>query len=132
MTDADMPIVCNGFKDASSSKWPCWLKNSVADDSRVEKATELDLVLKYADKVGVRPQIGMRIKLAARVRDVGNFFRRLSFQIWTYGQRDFAVFEKLRKRDMSDCLSFSISTWEAKSLTFAFERSHYRGCKSLL
>ena len=32
----------------------------------VEKFTELDLVLRYAEKVGVRPQIGMRVKLAAR------------------------------------------------------------------
>ena len=32
----------------------------------VEKYTELALILKYAEKVGVRPQIGMRIKLAAR------------------------------------------------------------------
>ena len=32
----------------------------------VEKYTELELILKYAEKVGVRPQIGMRVKLAAR------------------------------------------------------------------
>ena len=32
----------------------------------VEKYTELDLILKYAEKVGVRPQIGMRVKLASR------------------------------------------------------------------
>ena len=32
----------------------------------VEKYTELGLILKYAEKVGVRPQIGMRVKLAAR------------------------------------------------------------------
>ena len=32
----------------------------------VEKYTELGLILQYAKKVGVRPQIGMRVKLAAR------------------------------------------------------------------
>ncbi len=32
----------------------------------VEKYTELELVLEYAEKVGVRPNIGMRVKLAAR------------------------------------------------------------------
>ena len=32
----------------------------------VEKYTELDLILEYAEKVGVRPRIGMRVKLAAR------------------------------------------------------------------
>jgi len=29
----------------------------------VEKYTELDLILEYAEKVGVRPKIGMRVKL---------------------------------------------------------------------
>ena len=32
----------------------------------VEKYTELDLILKYAEKVGVRPDIGIRVKLASR------------------------------------------------------------------
>ena len=32
----------------------------------VEKYTELGLILEYARKVGVRPQIGMRVKLASR------------------------------------------------------------------
>ncbi len=32
----------------------------------VEKFTELELIVKYAEKVGVRPQIGVRVKLAAR------------------------------------------------------------------
>ena len=32
----------------------------------VEKFTELELILDYAEKLGVRPQIGMRVKLAAR------------------------------------------------------------------
>ena len=32
----------------------------------VEKYTELELILEYCEKVGVRPQIGMRVKLAAR------------------------------------------------------------------
>jgi len=32
----------------------------------VEKYTELGLILEYARKVGVRPNIGMRVKLAAR------------------------------------------------------------------
>ena len=38
----------------------------------VEKYTELDLILKYAEKVGVRPQIGMRVKLAARGPGAGS------------------------------------------------------------
>jgi arginine decarboxylase len=32
----------------------------------VEKFTELDLILKHARKIGVKPQIGIRIKLASR------------------------------------------------------------------
>jgi len=32
----------------------------------VEKYTELHLILKYAARVGVRPRIGLRVKLASR------------------------------------------------------------------
>ncbi len=32
----------------------------------VERFSELHLILEYAEKLGVRPRLGMRIKLAAR------------------------------------------------------------------
>ena len=67
MTDADTPIICNGFKDAEFIEM-AMLAQKIGRNviPVVEKYTELALILKYAEKVGVRPQIGMRIKLAAR------------------------------------------------------------------
>ncbi len=32
----------------------------------VEKYTELELILQYSERVGVRPLIGLRVKLASR------------------------------------------------------------------
>ncbi|HYR91180.1 MAG TPA: biosynthetic arginine decarboxylase [Terriglobia bacterium] len=63
----DTPIICNGFKDAEFIEM-AMLGQKIGRQviPVVEKYTELGLILKYAEKVGVRPQIGMRVKLAAR------------------------------------------------------------------
>ena len=63
----DTPIICNGFKDAEFIEM-AMLAQKIGRNviPVVEKYTELGLILKYAEKVGVRPQIGMRVKLAAR------------------------------------------------------------------
>jgi arginine decarboxylase len=67
MTGNDTPIICNGFKDAEFIEMAMLaLKMGRRIIPVVEKYTELGLVLEYAKKVGVRPQIGMRVKLAAR------------------------------------------------------------------
>jgi arginine decarboxylase len=63
----DTPIICNGFKDAEFIEM-AMLAQKIGRQviPVVEKFTELELVLAYAEKVGVRPAIGMRVKLAAR------------------------------------------------------------------
>ncbi len=63
----DTPIICNGFKDAEFIEM-AMLAQKIGRTviPVVEKYEELGLILKYAEKVGVRPQIGMRVKLAAR------------------------------------------------------------------
>ncbi len=67
MTDADTPIICNGFKDDEFIEM-AMLAQKIGRRviPVVEKYTELEMILNYAEKVGVRPQIGMRVKLAAR------------------------------------------------------------------
>ena len=67
MTSNDTPIICNGFKDAEFIEM-AMLAHKLGRRiiPVVEKYTELGLILEYARKVGVRPQIGMRVKLAAR------------------------------------------------------------------
>src|SRR5688572_19253667 len=67
MTTNDTPIICNGFKDAEFIEMAMLAqKMGRKIIPVVEKYTELGLVLEYARKVGVRPLIGMRVKLAAR------------------------------------------------------------------
>jgi arginine decarboxylase len=63
----DTPIICNGFKDAEFIEM-AMLAQKIGRTviPVVEKYTELGLILKYAEKVGVRPKIGMRVKLASR------------------------------------------------------------------
>jgi arginine decarboxylase len=63
----DTPIICNGFKDAEFIEMAMLAqKMGRRIIPVVEKYTELGLILEYARKVGVRPNIGMRVKLAAR------------------------------------------------------------------
>src|SRR5678809_157958 len=67
LADNDTPIICNGFKDAEYIE-TAMLAQKIGRNiiPVIEKYTELGLILDIADKVGVRPQIGMRVKLAAR------------------------------------------------------------------
>ena len=67
MTTNETPIICNGFKDAEFIEMAMLAqKMGRRIIPVVEKYTELGLILEYARKVGVRPNIGMRVKLAAR------------------------------------------------------------------
>ena len=65
MAGNDTPIICNGFKDAEFIETAMLAqKMGRTIIPVVEKYTELGLVLDAAAKIGVRPQIGMRVKLA--------------------------------------------------------------------
>ena len=67
MTDPKMPIICNGFKDAEFIRMALMaqrLGRTVIPV--VEKVSELNRILELSDQLGVRPTIGMRVKLAAR------------------------------------------------------------------
>jgi arginine decarboxylase len=67
LADNATPIICNGFKDDEYIEM-AMLAQKVGRRiiPVVEKYTELALIAKYAEKVGVRPTIGIRVKLASR------------------------------------------------------------------
>ena len=67
MASNETPIMCNGFKDAEYIE-TVMLAQKMGRNiiPVVEKYTELGLILEYCEKIGVRPKIGMRVKLAAR------------------------------------------------------------------
>jgi arginine decarboxylase len=67
MTDREMPIVCNGFKDAEFIEMALLAQRMGRTVIPVvEKVSEFDLILKHSEILGVRPTIGMRVKLATR------------------------------------------------------------------
>ena len=104
LADNDTPIICNGFKDAEFIEM-AMLAQKIGRNiiPVVEKYTELDLILEYAEKVGVRPTIGMRVKLAARGggrwQSSGGY--RSKFGL-TVGEI-LRGLEELKTRGMEDC-----------------------------
>src|ERR1700720_3346500 len=67
IADNETPIICNGFKDDEYIEMVMLAKKIGRQIIPVvEKYSELDLILKHSAKVGVRPVIGLRIKLASR------------------------------------------------------------------
>ena len=67
MGDNHTPIICNGFKDREFIEMALLAQKMGRQVIPVvERPKELDLILEYSAKIGVRPQIGMRIKLASR------------------------------------------------------------------
>ncbi len=67
MTDPQMPIICNGFKDDDFIRMAL-LAQQIGRTviPVVEKVSELGLILRHSKEIGVRPMIGMRVKLATR------------------------------------------------------------------
>src|SRR5437879_11593607 len=61
------PIICNGFKDDEFIKTVV-LARKIGKQiiPVVEKFTELEAIVKHAQEIGVRPAIGVRVKLASR------------------------------------------------------------------
>src|SRR5512140_3592059 len=66
IADNETPVICNGFKDDEYIEMVMLAKKIGRQIIPVEEYTELDLILKHSARVGVRPVIGLRIKLASR------------------------------------------------------------------
>ena len=65
MTDSQTPIICNGFKDGEFIRIAL-LAQQIGRTvvPVVEKVSELDLILRHCQSLGLRPSIGMRVKLS--------------------------------------------------------------------
>ncbi|MGI8962436.1 MAG: biosynthetic arginine decarboxylase [Bryobacteraceae bacterium] len=67
IADNETPIICNGFKDDEYIEMVMLAKKiGRRMIPVVEKFTELELIAKHAKQVGVKPVIGIRVKLASR------------------------------------------------------------------
>jgi arginine decarboxylase len=104
MAENEMPIICNGFKDPEFIE-TAMLAQKIGRNviPVVEKFTELELILKYAQKVGVRPQIGIRVKLAqrgsGRWHTSGGYRSKFGLTV----EELLRALELLRQHEMSDC-----------------------------
>ena len=67
VADNQTPIICNGFKDDEYIEM-VMLATKIGRNiiPVIEKYTEVDLLVRHARRLGVRPSIGVRLKLASR------------------------------------------------------------------
>jgi arginine decarboxylase len=104
MADPAMPIVCNGFKDDEF----CELAMLAQKMGRtvipvIEKYSELEMILHHAAQVGVRPQLGARVKLASRGsgrwQSSGGYRSKFGLTV----SEILLMTDLLEQRGMSDC-----------------------------
>ena len=105
LADNETPIICNGFKDDEYIEM-VMLARKIGRQiiPVVEKYTELELILKHSEKVGVRPVIGLRIKLASRGsgrwKSSGGYRSKFGLTI----TEALKALEQLKSVGMEDCL----------------------------
>lgn len=102
--DPDAFLICNGYKDEEFIRLALYaLKMGVQTIIVLEMPSELDLVLKVSAALGVKPRLGVRVKLSSRAGGR-----------WTESGGDRSVFgltpvqiidvvDHLRRADMLDC-----------------------------
>ena len=105
LADNKTLIICNGFKDAEFIE-AAMLAQKIGRNiiPVVEKYTELGLILEYADKIGVRPQIGIRVKLASRGSGRWNSSGGFRSKFGLTVTEIMRGLEELKTRGMEDCL----------------------------
>ena len=104
LADNETPIICNGFKDAEFIEM-VMLAQKIGRNITpvVERFSELVQLLDCAERIGVRPNIGMRMKLATR--GSGRWHASAGFR----SKFGLSVSELMKgvdllaDRDMSDC-----------------------------
>ena len=105
IADNDTPIMCNGFKDDEYIEM-VMLATKIGRQitTVIEKYTELDLVARHAQRIGVRPRIGLRLKLASRGsgrwKSSGGFRSKFGLTV----SEAVRALDQLKQLDMADCL----------------------------
>jgi len=105
MASDDVPIVCNGFKDERFIEMAVLAQKAGRRIFLVvEKYTELARILQYAYDLGIRPTIGVRVKLASlgsgRWQASGGYRSKFGLTV----SEVLRVLDELKARDLQDCL----------------------------
>ena len=105
MNNGEAPIICNGFKDDEFIETVILAqKLGKRVIPVVEKFSELELIVKYAEKHNVRPTIGVRVKLATKGsgRWESSGGHRSKFGLFV--AEVLRALDYLKERNMQDCL----------------------------
>ena len=104
MADNDVPIICNGFKDDEFIEMAV-LAQKIGRRiiPVIEKYTELEMILRHAERIGVRPVLGMRVKLAAagagRWQSSGGYRSKFGLTVTEI----LRALKELKAQGMEDC-----------------------------
>ncbi len=103
--EADSLIICNGYKDASYIEMALLAqKMGKRIYLVIEKKNELDLIANIASRIGVQPNIGIRIKLgtsgSGKWEDSGGDASKFGLT----SSELLEALEKLREKGLGDCL----------------------------
>jgi len=104
MANDDSPIICNGFKDAEYIEMAL-LAQKIGRQVFIviEKYTDLELILRLAERIGVRPMLAVRAKLASlgagRWQGSGGFRSKFGLS----ASEALRVLAELKTRGMEDC-----------------------------
>jgi len=104
--DETTPIICNGFKDEQFIEAVILAtklgKNIIPV---VEKFSELKLIVRYAKEHGVRPQIGIRVKLATKGSGRWEQSGGVHSKFGLFVGEVLEAVNYLREQNMLDCLN---------------------------
>jgi arginine decarboxylase len=105
LTDNETPIICNGFKDSEFIE-TAMLAQKIGRQiiPVVERFCELEMILEHALKLGVRPRIGMRVKLASRGSGRWQASGGLRSKFGLTAGELIRGLDLLQSRGMADCL----------------------------
>jgi arginine decarboxylase len=101
----DTPIICNGFKDDEFIKMTV-LARKIGKQviPVVEKFTELEAIVRYAQELSVRPVIGVRVKLASRGAGRWRYSAGFRSKFGLTLTEVLEAFDYLKQRELADCL----------------------------
>ncbi len=101
----DTPIICNGFKDDEFIKMTV-LARKIGKNiiPVVEKFTELETIVRYAEELRVKPVLGVRVKLASRGAGRWRYSAGYRSKFGLTLTETLEAFEYLKERDLADSL----------------------------
>jgi arginine decarboxylase len=101
----ETPIICNGFKDDEFIKMTV-LARKIGKQTIpvVEKFTELEAIVRYAQELNVRPVMGVRVKLASRGSGRWKFSAGFRSKFGLSLTEVLEALSYLKERGLADCL----------------------------